>query len=324
MVEYDNATWVAKRTNTNVTPIEGNDWAKMVSVAGAFTWEANGLLGAKNLLPFPSDNMGDVKYGITHQAYNDGSVHVEGTCTSSGGYAIRLTEEYVEIPSEWIGKSFTISEGDTAATTPARNIVLFDSEQVQIARHYARTTDATFEIPSNAVYWRALISVSYQVEVDVTLYPMLRLAEDTDGRYKSPTKTNKQLTDDVFALSKIGENSQSEITPSETNVPSNVSTLIGSFENNSDHTYIGFLFAAYKHTNERGNITTNIVDNSTATVSNYFAHTVPMIGDGVNEQTVRGTIPFVFNPGETKYIRAYANHACTVYKLGLTLVKIKE
>lgn len=172
-----------------------------VQSGGVYTSEqniyaANGILGAKNLLPFDlsaikanntygtwSNNVYSYN-GIDYTVNDDGSVTISGTATA-GGF-IYLSYENISLDN-----LLATCEGITSNTSGiylAINKIGGETSNV-----YKDNLSALLNGTMN--YTRIYIDNGYTF-TNLTVYPMLRLASDTDATYQPYAKTNKQLSED--------------------------------------------------------------------------------------------------------------------------------
>lgn len=169
---------------------------KMVKSGGVYAseqdiYKANGVLGAKNLIPFPYAEGTTSKYGLDFTVNSDGSVTIDGTSTASSPVFYNLVGT-MSASDVILGAGTYIFSND--ANMPSgvsmrvgdANGAYFDITEKEIT--------ATFNSDINMY---CLIRIAEGATVDnVTFYPMLRLASDTDSTYQPYAKTNKQLTYD--------------------------------------------------------------------------------------------------------------------------------
>lgn len=187
-------------------------------------YAAMGEMGAKNLIPYPYVFHTSVNRGITFTANADGTVSFSGTPDNANPSAVNMiTRSMYKLKKG----TYTLSGGSgsyggtsiffydyasgTNYTGNYTGLLKNSSNQV-----YIYTTldgdkptstnlygyDKTFTIEKDAYVDIAVRSMtnSYAQSVSGVIYPMLRLASDTDNTWQPYAKTNKQLTDDVALL----------------------------------------------------------------------------------------------------------------------------
>lgn len=138
--------------------------------------DAQGVLGAKNLLPTATAST--TSNGVTYTVNADGTVTANGTATADAWFAwdtglnLNIEIEEVNVPTK---NGYTISGCDDPSTST----------------YYVGLTSAN----------RGYIVVKNGVTVTNKLfYPMLRLASDPDSTYQPYAMTNRELTDNVNAI----------------------------------------------------------------------------------------------------------------------------
>lgn len=171
-------------------------------------WKVQGELGAKNLLVYPYSKI--VKNGgyagTTFAVNSDGSISV--ACTENTGYS------HVSIYGENKNKRLILPAGDyiftdgNVATENRACMVLrvyeYDSEGVGSVAFEKFTWNGTAKftitdtIAQELIDSTALIEIRAFVSVGVnadgqTLYPMIRVATDTDDTWQPYIQTNKEL-----------------------------------------------------------------------------------------------------------------------------------
>ena len=152
-------------------------------------------MGAKNLVPYPYYN-GDSRdtNGILFTVNTDGSITISGEATADAYFRLTYNTGDVHIPLE-AGKSYILSA--TGKSDVA--FLLRDSSTSNVAS--ARATDAAYTCTTAGDYDVILcVDNGANYSTAITVYPMLRLATDSDNTYQPYAKTNKELTDDVTSL----------------------------------------------------------------------------------------------------------------------------
>jgi hypothetical protein len=160
----------------------------------AMSFRANGKVGSKNFLKnnLSTTTTGDVTYTIN----NDGSITVSGTPSSDSWVTMR---------------GFTIPKGKyilsgirgySVQNMKWDSLVLFSNGTVvqtfNFGGGYGTQDDAIFDTLPYTYDEVAVVLSRYQANVACsgTVYPMIRIVEDTDPTYQPYSKTNKQLTND--------------------------------------------------------------------------------------------------------------------------------
>lgn len=135
------------------------------------TWEANGILGAKNLIPYPYSDATITKNRMTFTDNGDGSVTVNGTATASTSYYFTPIDWYQDI----IGR-FILSSGGTELTNSFKMTI---ESPAGTNYNLENSGELTVNLTATTRNIRLFISSGTTVN-NVTVYPMLRLAEDTE------------------------------------------------------------------------------------------------------------------------------------------------
>lgn len=182
------------REAADATPTASSN--KMVKSGGVYAseqdiYKANGVLGAKNLIPFPYAEGTTSKNGLDFTVNSDGSITIDGTSTASNPVFYNLVGTMSASDTILNAGTYIFSNNDNMPSGVTMRIgnangAYFDITEKEIT--------ATFNSDINMY---CLIRIAEGATVDnVTFYPMLRLASDTDSTYQPYAKTNKQLTDD--------------------------------------------------------------------------------------------------------------------------------
>ena len=155
------------------------------------TWEANGILGAKNILPFPYKVSSTSSGGVNVIVNNDGTLTVttpSGASTSAYDFAL-------------FG-----SYGSTAELIDAGNYIASienTNSKITIRGAYGSTTlgyatdNWNISAASGISYLMIRFDSGLNLDSAITLKPMLRLASDTDPTYAPYAMTNGELTEAV-------------------------------------------------------------------------------------------------------------------------------
>lgn len=211
-ITFDNSG--TEVTATNVQGAVAEVAGDVASVAGVVGDDTDGLVkdvidlqedvinlqnieitnGVKNYLP----NVGNTveTNGITFTKNSDGSVTANGTATANATY--RMIGSDTSKPLALPTNKYIISGCPNDASNEKYWMVFSWTEK---PTSYVYDSPVEVEVsPSNPT--NAGIVIKSGVTVDnVTFYPMIRLATDTDPTYQPYAKTNKELTKDVNGLS---------------------------------------------------------------------------------------------------------------------------
>lgn len=168
-------------------------------------WKANGVLGAKNLIFNQRAGHSDTFNGITYTFNYDGSVSLDGTASAN-------TYIYLWDSSIWANEKFKAGSYKASASLnkSSETKVYFGADKRNASSYIAQyfnigvnsTVPVEKEVNSDGDYY-----ISYWVKIEsgntvdnVKIYPMLRLAEDTDDTYQPYAMTNYELTQKIADL----------------------------------------------------------------------------------------------------------------------------
>ena len=172
---FDLHDYQTKELETPLT-IDGTEETTVEGALGELndskvSYKYNGEMGAKNLIPYPYLATSCTIGGMTITDNGDGTLTVDGTAT---------TDLYFNLSNQ--------DFGDVALTDPRSQYVLTDG--------FAHTSQ--FYVGYNAKNKITSLNILTGVIADnVTVYPMIRLASDTDSTWQPYAMTNKELTDKV-------------------------------------------------------------------------------------------------------------------------------
>lgn len=140
----------------------------------------NAILGAKNLLP--NNAVIQTIEGVTLTKNADGSINLNGTASKDN--------------SNYVIDTFTISAGTyILSKTGFSNVGLQITDNPVTKELYRATVNEVVMTFTQDVSIKARISLYANATYNnVTIYPMIRLATDTDDTYVPYAKTNKELT----------------------------------------------------------------------------------------------------------------------------------
>jgi len=194
MPQEDNLQFVGLKVTDDST-----NGKTIVDATDKVTWEANGILGAKNLLFYPYPfTFPQTNHGITFTD-NNGVIEISGTQDNQ-------ENSIANVFNAW-GKSNSVKlEPNTkyiingcpsggSASSYVLQPVLTDSSNNHIwlsefGDGLKFTTDST-----HLYFGLRIVIVKGYTGSSLVFKPMLRLAEDTDDTYEPYAMTNKQLTD---------------------------------------------------------------------------------------------------------------------------------
>lgn len=185
-----------KNENGILSPIAGRG-----NLDGVY--KAQGILGAKNLVPYPYYRGSSyTTNGITFVANADGSVTANGTATADANYSCvnRVTgEPNMDIK---VGEKYILSGAPVGSSSSTYYLMIIrtNNESAEaIAVDYGDSV--SFTLPTSEEYYGITITIKQgQTVNNLTFYPMLRLAQDTDSTYQSYAMTNKQLTERIKTI----------------------------------------------------------------------------------------------------------------------------
>lgn len=167
--------------------------------------------GGKNKLP--NNIYGTTtNNGVTVSRNDDGSLNVSGTNTASNVISISLSDAVwgsntggeLWLIDDYLDRTqtYTMSISEPDVNVRMRMTFYDSSKQVISGAIIETRTNRSMTIPNEAVYAivRLAISQGATVQANTVVYPMIRLASDTDDTYEPYAKTNQQLTQDTTAL----------------------------------------------------------------------------------------------------------------------------
>ena len=169
-------------------------------VGEAVDWASNGILGAKNRLPFPYYQMNGTVRSIPYSAQADGGYRFNGTNNSSTNRAYIYMNSQTFSDALRIGGKYIVSFSGTGTgldkiylrvtknvngtrTSFSGDIALGEDKELEFVDDGNTRYDLEFAILPSAT-------------VDCYVYPLVRLAEDKDNTYRPYAMTNKELTDE--------------------------------------------------------------------------------------------------------------------------------
>lgn len=154
-------------------------------------WDANSILGAKNLAPHL---VSQIINGVTFTVNDDGSITVNGTATSDCWYDIcgQDINNFLQAGENYIVSGCPEGGSDTT---------FFMYIGGSYLKYVLNDTSFTCDAAKSGHFY---ICVRTNTVMDnVVFYPMIRLASDIDSTYQPYAKTNQQLTQETNALDPI-------------------------------------------------------------------------------------------------------------------------
>lgn len=168
------------------------------ALEGKFPRSEQAVLGAKNLIPLTYENSTDIDVTLTTNS--DNTITVNGTQGNVDGQfwlSNRYTMKY-QLPAG----SYRFSGGSSKCFFSFdKNNVTGQPSQGSFHIGQDNGSGLTFTLDVLSDVQIILIIKKYNTFDNVTIYPLLTLVTDTDRTYAPPTKTNRELTEDVAKLS---------------------------------------------------------------------------------------------------------------------------
>ena len=151
------------------------------------------VLGAKNRLPFPYKHTTKTENGVTFTVNSNGSITINGTATADTLFKLLDKASSDNAIKSLLGQTFIFNGIVNGDANFFANINVWGSSPITDMGN-----GVIISIPSNATGINAYIQVMNGKTVNnVTVYPMLRLATDTDSTYVPYAMTNKELTETI-------------------------------------------------------------------------------------------------------------------------------
>lgn len=158
------------------------------------SYKDNGILGAKNLLPYPFMDATKTINDITFTDNGDGTITVNGTASADAQY--NFTNPITNNPY-----TSMILSGDPSGDTTGTYYFLRDrvSNAGAFVSEFADKGSGVIITSVNATYGHQIQFVvkNGATVSNLIVKPMLRLVSDSDNTYQPYAKTNKELTEDV-------------------------------------------------------------------------------------------------------------------------------
>lgn len=167
---------------------DAKHWAEQseTAVTGAVTYGYNGIMGAKNLLGQPYYGAG-TSGGLTFSVDSGGVLTINGTATSNAEYVFKANAQNWCLPS---GKYKVSGISGGSANTYYMSVTVSGANTKII---YNGETE--IEVTSTDSIRIAVGVKSGQTVNDLQIFPMVRIASDTDTTFRPYAMTNKELTD---------------------------------------------------------------------------------------------------------------------------------
>lgn len=176
-------------------------------------YKVMGRNGAKNLIPFPYNGGGVGTHtvnGINFIVNPDGSITISGTATADAEFALAYwLEDILED-----GKDYIVSAKGINGSLSTYYLSIENINRSMVVSSTVDVTHDEVQFTASAYRINCLLKVkSGQTISSVTIYPMIRLASDTDSTYQRYAKTNRQLTEEMGGLTEeIGDLTQTGLT----------------------------------------------------------------------------------------------------------------
>lgn len=166
----------------------------------------NGILGAKNLLHYPYVQTTQTKYGVTFTDNGDGTLTIGGTQDGSSNrpyYGCGQWWQTDKTASNYFLKSGSSIIASISTSNDNIGIRVFAFNTSGSAVHDKAvygSQELTVGPFSTDVYVAVCIETKANSSTidNVTIYPMLRLASDTDNTWQPYAKSNRELTEDQY------------------------------------------------------------------------------------------------------------------------------
>ena len=168
--------------------------------ANKVDWESNGVLGAKNLIPYPYHReSGYSSNGMTATYDEDGVITINKVAGSSTAYFALFSntlfpnvEKFLLPNTEYILSLDLENALNTSIYASSSSGVDMVAIRNKTSGHYEERFTTPSEIPSLTV---SLYYGKDTVETNCKVKAMIRIASDTDSTYQPYAMTNKELTD---------------------------------------------------------------------------------------------------------------------------------
>lgn len=178
-------------------------------------WKSQGELGAKNLLTYPYQKERGENHGVTMTVNSDGSVILNGTASNIDAqntiYDLNASNPLILKEGAYI---FSVN-GLDASTMYAELLIRDSLNSWRIIINSSTANPNPFVITQQIAEKIATREYRIQIKIcvrrdqtvdNVTVYPMIRYASDSDDTWQPYAKTNKNLTDDVKRIDEVINN----------------------------------------------------------------------------------------------------------------------
>ena len=160
-------------------------------------------LGAKNLLPFPYSGYETItENGLTYTINEDYSITIQGTASAECYFLFVLARQKFNLPD---GNYILTSKG----VSPSIITWVNEWQNGAYKRNLTWASDPDIDYPftidtSGFDSLEIGITIYQNAVINTTIYPMIRLASDTDDTYQPFAMTNQQLTGDmIYSTSEV-------------------------------------------------------------------------------------------------------------------------
>jgi len=161
------------------------------------SYRTNGVLGAKNLIPFPYKESSTTKSGTTYTVNSDGSITLSTDAQGATAQSyITLADQGVPGLREklLLCKQLTLSGGKSASIWLNIN----NPGALGNNKDSGKGVTVPFTNTSNLFNIALVVERGTIITTPVTVYPLLRLASDPDDTYQPYAMTNRELTEKVI------------------------------------------------------------------------------------------------------------------------------
>lgn len=200
---------------------------------------AQGVLGAKNLLPYTRDSSTYTQSGVTYTRNADGSITANGNATANSFLPIAERLKY-PINNLKKGVEYILSGDYGLGSGNGYVYVNFYNGSTRLGGvSTAGTGSVKFVIPES-LNGTVVDGIDFGIGVlngktvnNFTFYPMLRLASDPDDTYQPYAMTNRELTDRIKTI--VSEAVTEAFSANSTNWHNNANDCNVGFERTNDY-----------------------------------------------------------------------------------------
>ncbi len=192
--KQDELTFDATPTSESTNPVTSG--GVKTALDNKVDWESNGILGAKNFIPYPYYETTSTKSGITFTDNGNGSVTVSGTATAKANFWFKNYSDDFILPEG----NYILSDGGVGNSSATVFVAQYSGSTWISQDNVFDSGEITFSVSHSSSYDRTPIGISIAdgTTLDsVTFYPMVRLATDTDDTYQPYAMTNQKLTSQI-------------------------------------------------------------------------------------------------------------------------------